>query len=334
MKIRSDYVSNSSSSSFILSDMDVFKHFNITKQDIMDALVDAYGKERFEQYIADRKKRSLDPEWSKWYSKNRKWNQWGPIYVFDLHDENDNAAAREMFGSMLKDWDANNCHTITDDEEYMGELRLGETYKDYRNAIDAISSVYDVPEYELETISKSKRAAKKDLPTTFIRTKEKDSETGFYGRKTPIPQHLVTTLRDIRRKCGIITNYELLSYVAARFFIHADDNEILMLKGMDEFGNDETSWNPKTKSMEVAHPESEWESESSSFGRVMEILFNWLVKNHRLNPVQPDFIAKHIVDQPFQPRPDDSVQMDFHNGGYFSWEDLVEYSLTYIMHEG
>ena len=123
MKIRSDFVSNSSSSSFILSDMDVFKHFNITKQDIMDALVDAYGKERFEQYISDRKKRSLDPEWSKWYSKNRKWNQWGPIYVFDLHDESDNAAAREMFGSLLKDWDANNCHVISDDELHMGELQ-------------------------------------------------------------------------------------------------------------------------------------------------------------------------------------------------------------------
>ena len=43
MKTRSDFVSNSSSSSFILKDAGFFKYFGITKQDIDDALADLFG---------------------------------------------------------------------------------------------------------------------------------------------------------------------------------------------------------------------------------------------------------------------------------------------------
>lgn len=43
MKTRSDFVSNSSSSSFILKDAGFFGFFGITKQDIVDAITELYG---------------------------------------------------------------------------------------------------------------------------------------------------------------------------------------------------------------------------------------------------------------------------------------------------
>ena len=53
MKVRNDYVSNSSSSSFILAEHKMFQFFNITKQDILDALIDSYGKEAYEHAVAE-----------------------------------------------------------------------------------------------------------------------------------------------------------------------------------------------------------------------------------------------------------------------------------------
>lgn len=51
MKTRSDFVSNSSSSSFILSKPLLFKHYGISKKDITEALLDLYGgKEKFDSY--------------------------------------------------------------------------------------------------------------------------------------------------------------------------------------------------------------------------------------------------------------------------------------------
>lgn len=56
MKIRNDYVSNSSSSSFIIGENEIFNNFNITKQDILDALIDAYGVANYEQAVENCKK--------------------------------------------------------------------------------------------------------------------------------------------------------------------------------------------------------------------------------------------------------------------------------------
>ena len=108
MKIRTDYVSNSSSSSFVLAQNEIFEFFNITKRDIMDALLEAYGRSSYNEEVASVAKSVAEhPEW---HEDDIKFGSFGPIWVYDLLDKSDRWEAIERWGGLLKEWDATNCH--------------------------------------------------------------------------------------------------------------------------------------------------------------------------------------------------------------------------------
>ena len=316
MKIRQDYVSNSSSSSFVLANMEFFNHFDITKDDILNALVDAYGVEAYKKS----KVRILKSvkEHPDWYEDDLKWNSFGPFYVYDLSipDERKEAVAR--WGDLLKNWTANNCRYVSGKGCGAKQITIDPlSIQDYNTAISGIANVYDISEYELEDVAsgKSPRGCKR-----FVRTNEKDPKTGMYGHYEPISKELVKVVREMRKNSGIMTNLDTIKSKVARFFVHADDNELPCSD------SDECDESHKGKR----------QTEGYTYDRVCEMILDYLVKIGKVKPDDPSFLEKMKVDDKYLTEHDRKYGKiyDFANGKEFSWKDLKSDTLTYCLHEG
>ena len=324
MKIRSDYVSNSSSSSFVFSNMDVFDYFDITKQDILDALVDAYGVDCYRKAKAEYLKRIK--EHPDWYDEELKWGHFGPIYVYDLKNKADKKEAVSRWGSLLKSWTATNCRRAVKRDGTKGVMLDSEAGRQFERAVEGIAEIYDIHKYDLESVAGggSAKGCKR-----FIRTANKDPKTGMYGYYEPISKELVSLVRDMYKTAGVMTNLDVIRSRCARFFVHADDNEFCGGK-FGEYGQkDDCSWNKDAV-------KKDWVSESGTFDRVCEIVLTYLVKNGRIVPNDPKFLEFMKVDDKYLTEKDKKTGRiyAFCDGKELSWADLKWDSLTWNMHEG
>lgn len=304
MKIRNDYVSNSSSSSFIIGENEIFNNFNITKQDILDALIDAYGVANYEQAVENCKK-SCD-EHSDYYAKNIKYKDYGPIYIYDLTDENERNQAIDMWGDLLDDWTSTNTHFAPD-----GHVQLGaEKTQKFEKIINNIAEIYGTFEWDIIAYIRGQR---KDLPKKFIRSNEKDPTTGMYGHYEPLDVHVIEAIKDMKKQVGYMTNLDVLKCDIARFFVHADDNELPC------WGDDK-----------------EYSSESFTYDRVCEIIYNYLVKKGKIKPDDPSFMEQMRIDDDYLSSWDkeNGYLWDFANGKNLTYKDLRYATLTQCMHEG
>ena len=327
MKIRSDYVSNSSSSSFILAMHEVFEFFEVSKQDILDALIDGFGgKQAYDEYVEKIVlERKAHPEI---YSEKMLKRPVGPFYVYDLSDRKDRKQAIEDWGSLLSQWQSTNCR-------YLNEKKMKkssnsrkitidpDTIDNYDKVLEGIAKIYGISEWELrdgvaDRCDPEVDPSKLKPVTKFVHDRKKDPKTGMYGHYEPIDQSLVRVLVKIRNECGVMTNLDVLKSKPARFFVHCDDNELTCGAVSEE-------------------DESKWETESYTYDRVCEVLFKYLVKVGKLNPDDPKFLESMRIDDKYLSQYDKEKGeiYNFFNGKFMTWKDLrYNSSLTWNMHEG
>ena len=328
MKIRQDYVSNSSSSSFVLANMELFNHFDITKDDILNALVDAYGVEAYKN-AKTRIMKSVK-EHPDWYKDDLKWNKFGPFWVYDLSIPEEKKEATARWGRLLKSWNATNCmHAIQRNGKKIVVLDSCAA-QDYDEAMESIAKVYDISRFSLDDVAAGGTAKR---CCRFIRTEDKDPKTGLYGYYEPISSELVSVVRDIRKVSGVMNNLEAVKSKCARFFVHADDNE-LCTGLMCEMGKTETVWDMDAKDFVPAN--GTWETESCTYDRVCEVVLKYLVKTGKVKLDEPSFLEKMKVDEKYLSDKDkeEGRIYDFYNNRRFSWQDVKHQSMTWRMHEG
>ena len=324
MKIRSDYVSNSSSSSFVIANCELIDHFNITKQDILDALIDTYGRDDYDRNAKQREKYAKEhPEYCE---KELKYGHFGPFWVYDMTDKNDRKEAIDLWGKLLKGWDANNCKAMDD-----GKISSDSAYSTYRDIMDKICEVYGISFWDLRDYTQ--HPIKKNLPMKFVRSSNKDQKTGCYGHYEPIDGEVVDFALKLRKDLGILTNLDVIKSKVARFFVHADDNELCGEK-LSEDGKEDKVWDGKKNAWTVG--KGKWQTQSYTFDRICEIVLEYLEKKGRINLKDNAFMDKMKIDEKYLSKFDKEhgELWDFANGMNYTWMDLKHDALTWNLHEG
>lgn len=258
MKLRTDYVSNSSSSSFILAgDKKSFvSKFKLKKQDFIDAIIDlSGGKELYDEYVAKHKSKTWHGSWFEVYDKK---------VAKDMKYINSNAT------NYLKDW--YNGITYYDKIHQTFRKDHGHNLSKYMKVYDALREAYNLPwSYDFE--------AKTNYSSHY------DSKTNRFIMKA-VPKHIDKTVRELHDLYGVMSNYDTLMCNFARFLFHFGDNDIYNLDGIIVASkNDELYENP-VSDWEKLHNEevkqSLYETKSHSIQRVCEVLFNWFKSHGRL----------------------------------------------------
>ena len=331
MKTRSDFVSNSSSSSFILKDAGFFKYFGITKQDIDDALADLCGgrkalaeqlddeitkceealaKAKIEAGLSLSTNDSL--KFTIEYQSNRlrelKTKGLSIWYIYDMTDKKDRQAC-------FNDWDDHFASLFAPEE---GEYEMWNKFEEMLSWKCNFYNVLKVINGEDKTLRESKYNRKIDK---------------YIYRTVPGGAEFI---KRIRKNLGIKTMKEVLHDKDSTFMFHFGDNDIYEINGMTELGRaDENEYNTEKENEKIRN--SKYESESHSVKRFFEILIGYFVERGKVDLSDPGLLDYWKINEK-----DDWYKKNHPGKKYYldgttaTWKDVYNDMLkcNAIMHEG
>lgn len=257
MKVRTDFVSNSSSSSFILAgNKGTFAaKFKLNKQDFVDAIIGlSGGKAAYDEYVVAHKSKYWDGTW---------------FNVYDKKVAKDKKRINSDATHYLKEWHSG---IIRYDKIHQQVYKdYGYSLAKYARAYDTLRETFGLPwTYDF------------DVKTNYVESC--DAKTHKWTKKS-VPKHVDKVVRELHDYYGVMSNYDVLMCDFARFLFHFGDNDIYRLEGVEVPGKHENKFGTRTEyaiKHDKAIDNSIYESNSHSIQRVCEVLFNWFKSQGKL----------------------------------------------------
>lgn len=254
MKIRTDYVSNSSSSSFIIKDNCIFDACKLTKKDINDALIALIGKEKLSKNHTENLRLK-----EKYYTRAEvddfiieHPNGISLYDIYDMHDSNDAKLAHKNYDDLLSEWDSTHIH--------------GRNIKEWEAFVEAYSTAGMYPHFDCL-----------DDENFLKHWNGKEYED--------VPLFMSEAWKYMRAKLGIKTRKEVLDEEDSSILLHFGDNDVYAIDGFQESGKHEKYASDEEKA------NAKYESDSYSITRFFEILVMKLIEMGKIDPKDKELLS-------------------------------------------